>query len=242
MIEKFQGIILNTVRHSDRASIVTVYTLQRGCMSLLVNVGSGKGARRLSPMLMPLAQVEFECAQAGTKELTRPRGLAFTHIYKSVYFSPAKSAVCFFIAEFLTRLLRQSEADPMLFRYISESLSALDMLPSASVANFHIVFLSGLSVFMGIAPDMSGYDEGRIFDLRDGQYVRLLPGHRDILMGDAAGVPPLLMRLNYANMNRLHLSRPDRAAVLDGLLKYWAIHFPGLVSLRSPDVLSALFD
>lgn len=241
MNEKLRGIVLNTVRHSDRASVVNVYTQTLGRLALLVNVGTGKSARRLSSLVMPLAQIEFECTLGTGKELLRPRGLAFSNTYRSIYFSPPKNALAFFIAEFLTKLLRQSDADHALFSYITHSLIALDMLPDRHVANFHIVFLTGLASFMGIAPDTDSYTSGALFDMRAGTYATLLPGHNDILMGDTARIPLILRRLNYANMHHLKLTRLQRSDMLDGLLRYWTLHFPGLSNLNSPEILSSLF-
>lgn len=240
MTEKLQAIVLSSVRHSDRAVIVNVYTRTRGRMSLLVNVGAGKGARRTAALVMPLAQVEFECAASGARELHRPKGLTFAYSYRSIYFSPVKNAIGIFLTEFLNRLLREADADPLTYRYISESLIALDTLPGP-VANFHLVFLAGLTTFMGIAPDLEGYSPGAVFDMRAGVYTRLHPGHNDILMGENARAPRLLARLNYANMHRLTLRRSEREALLAGLLRYWSIHFPGTGTLRSTEVLSTIF-
>lgn len=240
MTEKIQAIVLGSVRHSDRASIVNVYTRTRGRMSLLVNAGAGKSARRSAAMVMPLAQIEFECDMAGTRELRRPKGMAFAYSYRNLYFSPAKNAIGIFMAEFLTRLLREADPDPLAFRYISESLVALDALPGAA-ANFHITFLAGLTTFMGIAPDLESYRPGAMFDMRSGVYTRMHPGHKDILTGDEARAPLLMSRLGYANMHRLRLRRADREAMLAGLLRYWGIHFPGTGNLRSADILSTLF-
>lgn len=241
MNEKLQGIVLSTVRHSDRTSVVTVFTQTHGRISLLVNVGAGKAARRQAPLVMPLAKVEFECNTSSGRELLRPHGLAFSSTYRSIYFSPVKNALAFFLAEFLNKLLRQSEADPPVFKYLSDSLNALDLLPNEAVANFHLVFLTGLATFMGIAPNLTGFHPGVLFDMRAGGYASLLPGHDDILMGDNALIPLILNRLNYVNMHLLKLNRTQRSALLDGLLRYWSIHYPGMSSLNSPEILSSLF-
>lgn len=241
MTEKLTGIVLNTVRHSDRASVVNVYTQSMGRLSLLVNVGAGNAARRRAPLFLPLAQIEFECSPGAGKELLKPRGLAFSHTYRTIYFSPAKNAIAFFLAEFLTKLLRQSDTDRALFSYLTHSLVALDMLPDNHVANFHLVFLTGLATFMGIEPNIAGYTPGSLFDMRAGNYAALLPGHNDILLGDTARIPLILSRLNYANMHHLKLSRSQRTDMLNGQLRYWSIHFPGLSNLKTPEVLSMLF-
>lgn len=241
MIEKFQAIVLSCVRHSDRTSIVSVYTPTRGRMALSVSTGSGKRNLRQASLFMPLSQIEFSCRGAAASEIYRPAGVASLYTYKSLYFSPIKNAVGIFIAEFLTRLLREAAPDPLVFRYISESLVALDSL-GGHAANFHITFLAGLTTFMGVAPDLTSFTKAALFDMRAGQYTHTHPGHSDILIGDTARVPLMLERLNYANMHMLRLSRQNRSALLKGLLHYWNLHFPGCGSLRSIDVLELLFD
>lgn len=52
-------IALRTVKYSDRASILSVYTAQRGRMSLAVPAGKGKSAARFRALTMPMAV--FEC-------------------------------------------------------------------------------------------------------------------------------------------------------------------------------------
>lgn len=241
MIEKFQAIVLSCVRHSDRTSIVSVYTPTRGRMALAVAIGSAKSSRRQASLFMPLSMIEFSCRVNTASEMYRPSAVASAYTYRSLYFSPVKNAVGILIAEFLTRLLREAAPDPLVFRYISESLIALDTL-GGSIANFHITFLSGLTAFMGIAPDLGSYSPAALFDMRAGRYSNMYPGHTDILTGSQARVPLVLDRLNYANMQCLRLSRQERASLLKGLLHYWNIHFPGSGALRSLDVLEQLFD
>ena len=240
MTEKLQGIVLSAVRHSDRTLAVSVYTSTRGRLSLAVSTGSGKSARRIAALTMPLAQIEFECNLSANRELLRPRGIAFAYSYRDLYFSPVKNAIGIFLAEFLTKLLREAEPDRLIFRFISRSLIVLDTL-GGSPANFHLTFLASLATFMGVAPDLETYTPGSLFDMRAGIYSRLHPGHKDILLGENARIPLLLSRLNYANMHRLRLNRTQREAILSGMLRYWSIHFPGLGTLHSAEVLSSLF-
>ena len=245
MIETLQAIVLNCIRHSDRASVMTVYTPTRACLPLIVPAGSSARSRTKASVRMPLALVEFNCNIKPGAGLLRPSALTLRAPYTSLYFNPVKSASGMFIAEFLTRLLRDTPPDPQLFAYIEGSLRLLDSLPgsgSGSIANFHLTFLSALTSLLGIAPDISTYSPGRIFDMRAGLYTSLHPGHPDVLMGMEATLPLTLSRLNYSNMHRLRLSRQQRRSLLDGLLKYYAIHLPATGSLRSPHVLEAVFD
>lgn len=240
MIEKISGIVLSTIKHSDKSAVVNVYTPTHGRLPLLVSLGAGKSARMRAAQTMPLAQVEFSCTLRPTRELQRPSGLTIRVPYRDLYFNPLKNATGIFIAEFLNRLLRDATPDAVTFRFLSESLLLLDAL-EVSPANFHITLLSQLTSFMGIAPDLESYTPGALFDMRAGRYATMLPGHSDILTGDEARVPLLLDRLTFGNMHRLSLSRAQRNRLLQELLHYWGLHYPGLNNMQSPAILAQVF-
>lgn len=241
MIEKLQGIILSVVRHNDRTVIANVYTPTHGRLPLLISTGSGKNARLQAARTMLLSQLEFSVRFSRVRELHRPSALSVAYPYRDIYFNPAKSTIAFFLADFLNRLLRDATPDATTYRFLSESLIFLDNLP-ASPSNFHLTFMAQLTSFMGIAPDLDTYRPGYLFDMRAGRYTGMLPGHSDILTGSDARVPLFLSRLTFGNMHRLRLNRNDRSRLIKGLLHYWSLHFPGIESMRSPDILTLLFE
>lgn len=240
MTETFQGIVLTCVKHSDRASVLTVYTPERACMTLAVPAGGSPRSRSRASARMPLARVEFTCRVSPVREIQRPSPLTLRRPYSSLYFHPVKSALGIFLAEFLGRLLRDTPPDPRLFAYIDGALQLLDEMPG-SPANFHLVFLSSLASLLGIAPDVSGYAPGRLFDMRAGAYVSAHPGHPDVLLGPEARLPLILSRLTFSSMHRLRLDRLRRSALLDGILRYYSMHLPPLGLLKSPEVLAQIF-
>lgn len=241
MTESFQAIVLTCVRHSDKASVLTVYTPSRSCMTLIVPAGNSPRARSKAASRMPLALVEFTCRVNPSGEIQRPSPLVLRHPYSTLYFNPAKSALCMFLAEFLSRLLRDTPPDPPLFSYIDGALRLLDGM-SGSPANFHLIFLSSLASLLGIAPDVSGFAPGRIFDMRAGAYVSIHPAHPDILTGAEARLPLILSRLTFSSMHRLRLNRHLRASILQGILSYYSLHLPPLGAMKSPEVLVQLFE
>ena len=60
MYEKLRGIVLNTVRYSDKHNIVHIYTDGRGLMSFAVPLGKTQAARMRNALLMPLSLVDLE--------------------------------------------------------------------------------------------------------------------------------------------------------------------------------------
>lgn len=60
MYEKLKGIVLNTIRYSDKHNIVHIYTDGRGLMSFAVPLGKTYAARMRNALLMPLSLVDLE--------------------------------------------------------------------------------------------------------------------------------------------------------------------------------------
>jgi DNA repair protein RecO (recombination protein O) len=203
--------------------------------------GAGRAVRMRNAATMPLSQVEFQCVINTAKEFQKVSSITLQSHYRTIYFNPFKNAIAQFVAEFLSRFLRDTVPDKLMYNYIASSLELLDEMDKG-LANFHIAFLSGLAYFVGIAPDVSTYSSGRVFDMRAGRYDGRMPLHKDILTGESAQVPLMLSRMNFANLQLFRFSRERRVAILEGILKYYELHFPGCGHLNSLEVLVKLFD
>lgn len=241
MKETLHLIALRTVRHNERHSILTAYTLERGMMAFLQPAGSGKEASRRRALMMPLGLVEGVAdLQPGRDIHTLGQTRALVPL-QSLRSNPVKSALAMFLAEVVLTVQREAHPDPVVWRFVEQSVVALDALPAAEVANFHLVFLVRLMPLTGIEPDMSTYAPGRVFDMVDGVFRTAAPLHSEYLPADRAAILPSLARITYINMHLFRLTRAQRAALLDGLLRYYTLHSAPLSSLRSLDILRTLF-
>lgn len=241
MKQKMQFIALRTVRYSDRHSILSGYSLESGRVAFAISAGGGKEAVRRRALLMPLGIVECVADIKPGREISvmyDPRAVSPLIGLRS---NPLKSAVALFLAEVLGVVLRDGPPDKTLYNYMCRSIEVLDMLPSERVANFHICFLWGLGRFIGIEPDTEEYRPGMIFDMADGRFRISAPLHRHYLDPEQSGVVASLARMTYANMWLFRMNRHQRNDLLDGILKYYSLHYTGLQSLRSLDVLRELF-
>lgn len=234
--------MLEKVRHNDRYEIVTLYTLQRGRVPLIVSSAATKGGRLKRAMLMPLSVVEVTVRMSAGSELQRPRTISALRQFPAIYSHPYKSAVGFFLRDFLSRLLRDYPAEPQMWRFLTRSLDMLDAADAGTTANYHLIFLATLTSPLGIRPDLSPEAVTPYFDLRAGTYVDTHPLHSDVLTGVDARIPLTLSKLNYHNGSRWRLSRQQRRNLLHALLHFYGLHFSGLDNLDSTDVLHTLFD
>ena len=160
MQETLRGIVLRTVRYGDTSLIVDLFTESHGRMSFMASTLRAKRSVCSVSFWQPLSMVEFsaELLPNGGK-LPRPSDVRTYYNYIDLPFSPIKSTLALFLAEFLSAALREEKENTPLYRYIESSLQWLDLADSpASIANFHLAFLMHLSRFIGIYPnlDVSG--------------------------------------------------------------------------------------
>lgn len=241
MKQQLHIIALRTVRHNDKSSILSAYSLEAGRVSFAIPAGAGREASRRRALLMPLGVVECVADIKPGREIhlmSDPRAELPLHGLRG---NPVKSAIGVFMAEVLGMVLRDGPPDRILYEYIYRSVLMLDALPPAGISNFHLCFLYGLGRFIGIEPDVTDYRDGMVFDMIDGRFRMTPPLHRRFLDSSRARAVALLSRMTPANMHRFKMSRAERNELLDGILDYYSIHYTALNGLRSLDVLRELF-
>ena len=241
MKQKMQFIALRTVRHNDRHSILSAYSAECGRVAFAIPAGAGKEASRRRALLMPMSIVECVADIKPGREvslMSEPRALAPLMGLRT---NPIKSSIALFLAEVLGVVLRDGPPDSTLYKYICSSIEVLDLLPSNRSANFHVCFLWGLGRFIGIEPDTEEYRTGMVFDMQDGRFRMSAPLHPNYLDSERSQAVAAVSRMKYATMHLFKMSRAQRNELLDGILRYYSMHYAGLQSLRSLEVLRELF-
>lgn len=240
MYEKLRGIVLNTIRYSDKHNIVHIYTDGRGLMSFAVPLGKTPASRMRNAMLMPLSLIDLEAAVSSGRELARMREIRRNYPLATLYSDPVKNAIALFISELLTHVIQEPEGNEYLFRYIEQSVQLLEQMPG-QVANFHICFLFHLGAHLGIQPNLESYQKDYWFDMTDGVFVRSAVRGHDLLEPQEAQVIHLLSRMTFNNMAVFRFNREERNRMLDLIISYYRLHNAAIGTLRSPDILKQLF-
>lgn len=234
-------VALRMVRHNERHNILTAYSRELGRVAFAVPAGAGREAQRRRALLMPLSIVECVADIRPGREvhlMFDPRSeLPLT----GLRLNPVRSTVAMFISEVLGIVLREGPPDAALYGYVCRSVAELDALPLRNVANYHLYFLYGLGRFLGIEPDVSDYRDNMVFDMADGRFRLSAPLHGQFLDPVRSRAVVALSRMTPANLHMFRLSRRERNELLDGILRYYSLHYAALSGLRSLDVLRELF-
>ncbi len=240
MYEKLRGIVLNTIRYSDKHNIVHIYTDGRGLMSFAVPQGKTHAARMRNAMLMPLSLVDLEAGIRSGRDLALMRELRRNYPLATIYSDPIKNAIALFISELLAHVIQEPEGNPYLFQYIEQSVKLLEELPG-QVGNFHICFLFHLGAHLGIQPNLESYRKGYWFDMTDGVFMPSAVRGHALLQPEEAQVIHLLSRMTFSNMGVFRFNREERNRMLDVIISYYRLHNAAIGTLRSPDILKQLF-
>lgn len=245
MKENITGIVLGTVKHSDRHNITNIFTRERGRMAFLTPTGTSKLSRQISARLQPLSIIEAQANISSSRDIHNLSSIIPMKVWRTLYYQPLKSTVVLFLSEFLTRLLREAPPEPRVWDFIANSISILDATENRiAAANFHITFLVSMCYMMGIQPDLSGYQDGMEFDMKSGTMAYPFNATSPYsLRIDAmrSSFLPTLARINYANARHFRFSGKERSELIDSILKYYGQHFPGCDNLKSLQIMKEIF-
>lgn len=241
MDESLRGVVLRTIKYNDKNAVVRVYTDTRGLLSFLLPQSGGKSARVRRALFQPLSLVEIVSDILPSRDLYRIKESRCLVPLPALHADPAKNAVALFLTELVSHVIVEQERNTPLFNYIAGAVQMLDRMEDG-VANFHICFLYNLGVFIGIEPDAGTYAPGRCFDMMNGVFSDGLPPHGHFVTGREADAVYLLSRISFSNLHLFRFSREQRMRLLEMMLGYYRLHNSAIGELRSPAVLSALFD
>ena len=240
MLQKTRAVVLYNVNYSDAYSIVHVYTEEFGLASYLTAKTKSRKAKVPKSIFHALSVVELETDHKNLREIQRIKEAKIHFPLYSVLNNPVKSAISIFIAEFISKVIREVQPNKYLFDYILQSLQVLELVEK-SFANFHLVFMIRLSQFLGFYPDATGYEKGMFFDMQNGIFVSFKPNHPHFFNPDESQVFYYLLRMDYENMSNFKFSRHERKEIIYRIIGYYRLHLTALPEIKSLEILHEVF-
>ena len=240
MLTKTQAIVLHSLKYGESRLIVDMFTRTFGRQSFIVSIPKTSKGKIKKQFFQPLTLLEIETDIRPKLQLQKLNDVRLLTPFESIPFEPDKLAISLFVAEFLYYALRSEQRNELLYDYLEYSIMWLDG-QQANFANFHIVFLLRLTRFLGFYPNMDDYEDGDYFDLRESEFMRNLPVHRDFLHPEEAQKVQLMMRMDFPTMHLFRMSHNDRNRLLEISIKYYRLHLPDFPEMKSIEVLQALY-
>lgn len=232
--------MLRTLKYNDNSLIVDVYTERCGRVSFIATIPKSKKARVKTLLLQPLTLLEMDFDERPGRNLQRIKDASPFCPFRSIPYEPIKTAIALFLAEFLYHALRSEVVNEPLFDYLVNSIELFDTCEE-HYANFHLVFLMRLTLFLGIHPNVDVYHSGDYFDLAGGCFSGVKPLHAAFVKPEEAAHIDMLLRMNYETMHLFLLNGQQRMRCLEIINDYYRLHVPDFPMLKSLQVLREVF-
>ena len=183
--------------------------------------------------------LEFEGLESSKMQMHRFGAVQTGIVLQSIPFDIKKSTIALFMAEVLHRLVRESEANEMLFNFVWGSVEALDAA-TEGVANFHLWFLSNLCRFLGFSPGNEYIPDGW-FNIAEGLYTTECPPREYRISQENALILRDMLECDVRYLGEIGLNRHQRVDFLAALLAYYSYHLDTINSVQSIKILQEVF-
>ena len=240
MLLKTKGLVLNAINYNDKYSLIPIFTESYGRVTYMVSKAKSKNSKVPKSLFSPLALVDLEVMHQASRDIQRIQEARPLSYQYSIASRMDKTAMAFFVSEFLSRILKDTNDSKYLFSFLEQSMQILEAT-DRSIANFHLVFMLKLTHFMGFYPNLEDYNENDLFDMINGEYTGRQPLHNHYLNRIDSFALSRLARISFENMHHFVFSRQDRITIVNKMLEYYRIHSSDFPSLKSLDVLHELF-
>jgi len=240
MLHKTRGIVLHSIPYNDKYAITLIYTEEFGRVPYTTSQSRSRRSRVPRSLFHTLAVLDLEVEHQNLRDIQRIKEIKIHIPLVSILTDPVKSAMGIFIAELISKVIREEQTNRLLFDFLFQSVQVLE-LTNVSPANFHLVFMIRFSSFLGFYPDSGSYQKGTYFDMRNGVFTVNKPAHVDFLLPDDSAVFYNLLRMSYENMSLFKFSGRERQAIIHRILEYYRLHLSDFPEIKSLEVLHDVF-
>jgi len=148
MINKTKGLVLNYIKYGDSSIICKIFTNSFGLQSYIIN-GIRNSKTKNIALYQPLNILNMVVYHKNNSGIQRIKEAKLDVIYSSIHVNMKKVLVCFFISEFLSKILNNESNQEEKFGFMQSSLIEFDKLDN-KFSDFHVQFLIKLSRYYGI--------------------------------------------------------------------------------------------
>lgn len=236
MSEIREGIVLRTTPYGESRIILNLLTPDLGTIGLIAGISKTGKAGLKKAHFQSLQILEVKHAERNKGELKRLQDARMVYSYQNLFFDPIRSCLSLFLAEFLSKVLREEEAHPDLYAFVRKALISLDMA-EGSFANFHISFLMELSNYLGCRPDLEDQNLS-YFDLMAGACQAKVPDHPHFIDAQELSAWREIQEKGFDNWEAINLKGSERRrAILNSLIDYYRLQLHDFGNLKSLSVL-----
>ncbi|MDA3891781.1 MAG: DNA repair protein RecO [Salinivirgaceae bacterium] len=239
MLTQTSIIVLSYTKYSESSIIVQGISEHFGRISFLVyGIGSKKSRSKLASF-QPLFLIDTQIYSKASRGIQKIKEFKLSPPLYNLTADIRKSTLSLFIAELLSKTVKEEYTDESLFQFIKTSILFLDELKE-NLAIFHLVFLLKLSRYLGFAPE-SYTTNALFFDYKEGASQSSKPYHQHYLNKSDFQELLKLLNIDFDKLHEIHISKSLRDHLLEAIMNMYEIHILNFRSLNSYVVLKEVF-
>jgi len=240
MLHTTKGIVFNHFKYSEKSVIVKIYTEKFGLQSYIINAVRNKKSKNKLAYLQVLSLIEINAYHKENKGLQRIKDIKLTCPFQSIPFNIYKGSIAFFIAEVLSKSIKEEEPNKKLFDFLFNSIQILDLLEE-HYNNFHLIFLTQLSKHLGFYPQ-NNEPGNNYFNLQEGVFVPFRPHHKAFIEPPMSELFRRVLGTNFDTISGLNINNRQRKLLLTAFLDFYALHLSNFGTLKSKEVLEEVLN
>jgi len=232
-----RGIVFHQTRFSDTSLVVKILTEEAGLGSYIIKGARGPKAKIKASLFQPLTLLDLVVNRKDKDELQHIREARVAYQYRSIPQDIRKSSILLFLNELLYKSIREEAVNRELFSFIYDQLVLLDR-SDENPSNFHLVFATNLTHFLGFFPQGNYKDEHTVFDMAEGHFTQGEPLPSDhFITGPGCAWLNVILQTSMDQYYRLMIPHEVKSDLLESLLRYYNMHLPITGSFKSHIIL-----
>ena len=231
------AIILSYIKYSDNSVIVNALTEQYGRISFMV-YGVGSKKNKLSAFQY-LFILDLQIYYNPERDIQKLKEYKINPPLLSLTTDIRKSTLAMFIAEVITKTIKEEHQDITIFNFLKTAIFFLNELNN-NLSIFHLVFLLKLSRLLGFS-DFSKDILYNYYDYSEGIEKFGKPSHNHYLSKYDYELCSKLININFNNIESVVLSRDIKINLLDKIVDLYKVHNYEFNSLKSYTYFKEIF-
>ncbi len=240
MLQKTEGIVLNRIKYNDKSIICTILTKDFGKLTFMIYISNSKASKTKVSLLQPLYILNIELNYKESSNFQKMKEFSLKIPFKSIPFSHIKKTTSLFLSEFINKTLKEDDKDIELYLFLSNTINVLDET-AESIANFHVVMLFKMLIYLGIHPENTYSESKKIFDFHAGKFIVGRPLHTDFADEIQSEFFYKLFNIEIEDSHKLVVGKSLRSNTIELLIDYCNIHLDKPGKIKSLDILRQIY-
>lgn len=240
MTGKTEAIVLSKVKYGDNSYIANFYSLEFGRFAAIVRIPKTAKSGIKPSLFFPLNIIETEVKLKNARNIQTitycNRKFNLGNICDDIY----KTCMAQFIAEVLTKTIKEEEPNPQMYNFIRNTVLELNE-SGQNTSDIHLFFLKDFAKAAGFGITGNYCNETPFFNLREGLFIPMFTSDSESLDMNESKIMAQFAETSFNKQNSFS-NYKTRKMLIEKILLYYKFHIPGFGEINSMKVLHEVFN